>query len=615
MPNFFISYRRRDQDGKVLAHMIFRELRRRYGEQSAFLDVDSRSPGLSFTTKVDQALKVTDVVLVIIGPAWLQLLTERLEDSRDLVRYEVAESLKRIGLPVVPVCLSGVEMPRLHQLPDELKDLVRRDGVTFDPFQDFDAHLARLLSDVERELATARDAAAKLAAERAAKERVAAEERAAKTAAAVETAERAAQETAASVVVLSRSPSTLTSGGASVKRPSSTLPDSFSATSNQSWFSRLFESIKSVLFGFIIFLIAFPVLFLNEGRAVRTARSLTEGAGAVVSVPADAVNAANEGKLVHVSSAVATSNPLVDDELGVQAQAVKLIRTVEMYQWKEHEKSETRKKLGGGTETIKTYTYEKEWADAPIDSAQFQKPEGHENPGQFPYEAKTIVADPVTVGAFTLSAEQLDKLNDATNLKLDANAADQLPNLKVADGRFYKGANPGTPAIGDVRISYQIVNPVQVSLVAVQTGATFAPYQAKAGDTVLLVEEGTHNTTEMFKAAQDANTVMTWILRAVGFFLMFLGLFLAFRPIAVSGTVVPLFGSMLGVGIGVFASVIAVVLSFITIAIAWIFVRPLLGITLLALAIACLVWLIRRGRAKTVQRPSPSGGRSHRRRG
>jgi len=152
MPNFFISYRRSDQEGQYLAHMIFRELRRRYGEQSVFLDVDSRSPGLSFPMKVEQALRVTDVVLVIIGPTWLQLLTERLEDSRDWVRYEVAESLKRSWLPVVPVCKAGVEMPRPHQLPEDLKDLGWRDGVTLDPFQDFDSQLARLLSDVEHVL-------------------------------------------------------------------------------------------------------------------------------------------------------------------------------------------------------------------------------------------------------------------------------------------------------------------------------------------------------------------------------------------------------------------------------------------------------------------------------
>lgn len=385
------------------------------------------------------------------------------------------------------------------------------------------------------------------------------------------------------------------------------MPDSVSVTSSESWFSRLFGSIKSVLFGLILFIAAFPVLFWNEGRAVKTARSLKEGAGAVVSVPADAVNSANEGKLVHLTGAVSTEAPVVDDELGVEAQAVKLIRTVEMYQWKENEKSEERKKLGGGTETTKTYTYEKAWTSSPIDSSQFQSSAGHENPGQFPYESKTITADPVKAGAFTMAPEQIDKLSDAQDLKLDAAAAEQLPEdakdkLQVADGRFYMGENPASAQIGDVRISFQVVNPSQVSLVAVQTGSSFAPYQAQAGDTVLLVEEGTHTAVEMFKNEEKRNAIMTWILRAGGWFLMFLGLFMVFRPIAVFADVVPLFGTMLGAGVGVFSFILSAVLSFVTIAVAWIFVRPVLGIALLVVAVAGLVWLVRRGRAKKVER-------------
>jgi hypothetical protein len=384
------------------------------------------------------------------------------------------------------------------------------------------------------------------------------------------------------------------------------MPDTFSVTSSQSWFSRLFESIKSVLFGFILFIVAFPLLFWNESRAVTTAKSLSEGAGAVVSVPSDAVNSANQGKLVHVSGAVDSGEPIADD-LGIQAKAVKLIRKVEMYQWKEHEKSETRKKFGGGTETVKTYTYTKEWAAEPIDSSRFQKTEGHENPGGFPFEAATVVANPVKAGAFTMSAEQLDKLTDATDLKVGADAAENLPEdakdkLKVADGRFYMGENPSSPVLGDVRISYSTVNPAAVSLIGVQTGESFSPYQAQAGDSILLVDEGTHTAAEMFKAAQDRNAVLTWILRAVGFFMMFLGLFMVFRPIAVFADVLPFLGSMLGAGVGLFAFLIAAVLSFITIAIAWIFVRPLLGITLLVLAGGALFWLIKRGRAKKAQR-------------
>ena len=54
-----------------------------------------------------------------------------------------------------------------------------------------------------------------------------------------------------------------------------------SETTTQGWLSRIMESIKGVLVGLLFFVLAFPLLWFNEGRAVRTARSLEEGAGSV----------------------------------------------------------------------------------------------------------------------------------------------------------------------------------------------------------------------------------------------------------------------------------------------------------------------------------------------
>jgi Transmembrane protein 43 len=386
------------------------------------------------------------------------------------------------------------------------------------------------------------------------------------------------------------------------------MSDSFTVTTSKSWFSRLAESIKSVLVGLVLFVVSFPILFWNEGRAVKTARSLEEGSGAVVSVSSDQVSPGNEGKLVHVTGPIATDGPVVDEDLGVQATAVKLVRNVSMYQWIEEEKSETRKKLGGGEETVTTYSYKKDWSSSPVDSSSFQVPEGHENPGDFPLPSATFIADPVRLGAFTLSEEQLGQIDEAKDLPVDAAAADALPEgmeATVDKGAFYMGANPATPAIGDVRISFQVVNPSQASVVAVQTGSSFAPYAAEAGDTILLVEEGTHTSAEMFQTAQEANTVMTWILRGGGFLAMVLGLFLVFRPLSVLGDVVPFIGSLLGVGVGLFALVVGFALSSITIAIAWFFVRPLLGIALLALAVGGVVWLLRANRKKKAQQTQP----------
>jgi hypothetical protein len=386
------------------------------------------------------------------------------------------------------------------------------------------------------------------------------------------------------------------------------MADTFTSTTSQSWFSRLFSSIKSVLVGLFLFVAAFPLLWWNESRAVRTARSLSEGAGAIVSSPAETIDSAKEGKLVHMSGPVTTEQPVVDAEFGVATQAVKLVRKVEMYQWVEEEKSETRKKLGGGEETVTTYTYEKKWADDRVDSSKFTHAEGHENP-EAPFASQTLVADPVMVGAHKLSEEQLGKLNTETAFPLPADAAAKLPadlqeSVSVADGRFYAGADPSQPAVGDARVSYAVVKPAAVSLAAVQTGSSFSAYQAKEGDSILLVQEGMHTAEQMFQKAQDDNAVLTWVLRAVGFVVMFLGILLVFRPIAVFADVIPLFGTMLGAGIGFFSFCGAVALSFITIAVAWVFVRPLIGITMVLLAIGFVFWLMRVGSRKKAARAS-----------
>jgi hypothetical protein len=392
------------------------------------------------------------------------------------------------------------------------------------------------------------------------------------------------------------------------------MADSFTETTSQGWFSRIIGSIKSVLFGLVLFVVSFPLLFWNEGRAVRTAKSLEEGAGVVVSVPADAVDAGKEGKLVHLSGQATTTEVLADGEFGVQANAIKLIREVEMYQWGEDKKSETKKKLGGGEETVTTYSYSKEWSDQLIDSSDFKEPSGHENPSQFPVDAQAKTASKVTLGAFTLSEPIVSDLDQSETLAVDSATlpAAMKAEVKANGGGYYRGADPASPAVGDVRITFKVVKPAVISLVARQVRDTFEAYQAQAGDTILLVKYGTLSAEAMFQAAQRENAILTWILRGLGWFLMFLGLTMVFRPIAVFGDVIPLFGTLLGAGIGVFAGLTSIVLSLVTIAVAWIFYRPLLAIALLVVAVGSLVLLVRLGLKKR-QAASPAAAPAERR--
>ena len=70
------------------------------------------------------------------------------------------------------------------------------------------------------------------------------------------------------------------------------MNDQFRSVRNVGIGSRLVESIKGVLVGILFFLGSFPLLFWNEGRAVRRAKDLEEGRGAVVAVAAETVDPA-----------------------------------------------------------------------------------------------------------------------------------------------------------------------------------------------------------------------------------------------------------------------------------------------------------------------------------
>src|SRR4030043_194786 len=133
--------------------------------------------------------------------------------------------------------------------------------------------------------------------------------------------------------------------------------DRFTEVTSQSWFDRIKSAITGVIFGIILFRVAFPLLIWNEGRAVQTAKSLTEGAGLVASVTATQVDPSNEKKLVHMTSEATTGEVLGDPSFGISVNAIKLRRTVEVYQWKETQTTEEKTKLGGGTERTTTYSY------------------------------------------------------------------------------------------------------------------------------------------------------------------------------------------------------------------------------------------------------------------
>jgi hypothetical protein len=324
-------------------------------------------------------------------------------------------------------------------------------------------------------------------------------------------------------------------------------------------------------------------------------------------VAAEKVDPANNKKLIHVSGLVSAPDPVTDPDFGISVSALRLERQEQIYQWVEDSRSETKEKVGGGQETTTTYTYKQEWTDEPVDSNRFKQPAGHANQGKLIAGDTEVPAEGVTLGDFQLPTAFVSDLSGAVPHALAEADLAKLPDGLKADARLYKGAfyfgkDPEAPQIGDRRITYELVKPGDYSIVAAQIEKTLEPYPTKAGDDIRLIEAGTVSAELMFKNAQSANALMTWFVRLFGFFLMSFGFMAIMRPLAVLGSVVPFIGNIIGFGTGLISFVLAGVISLLVIAIAWIFVRPLLAIALLVLVVGGFIFA-KRLAAKSKQTP------------
>ena len=381
------------------------------------------------------------------------------------------------------------------------------------------------------------------------------------------------------------------------------MADTFTTTTRTSYGSRLGSSLKGIGMGLIVFLVGFPVLFWNEGRAVRRTRALNEGEKKVIPVESIAIDPANEGGLVHFTGRAVTGAVLADTVFGVAVTGdLQLVRTVEMYQWTEEVREETKKNVGGSETTKTTYNYTKQWSSSLEDSSSFEHAKGHENPADFAFPEESWLAEDVRVGAFAIPSDRVRAIGAPMSLPLAADAVPAaLPTnaTRLANGWYIPTANgggtPQAPQVGDERVTFAHVPQTDVSFVAKQVGSTIAPYLTKNGP-VLLQQDGVRSADEMFASAHSSNKIVTWLLRLLGFILLFAGLSAVLRPIRVLADVLPFLGRIVGMGLGFVAFVVALVCWLVTVAVAWVAYRPLVGIPLLVAAAALVFLLVKRSR-------------------
>jgi hypothetical protein len=390
---------------------------------------------------------------------------------------------------------------------------------------------------------------------------------------------------------------------------------SYTETTTTSWFTRLKNGVVGTLIGVVVILVSIYFLFTNEGRAINTYRALVEGAGLVISVDANSIDSANDGKLIHVSGPVSVQSDVEDADFGIAAPgAVGVVRRVEMYQWVQKSESKTEKNVGGSETTTTTYSYEKEWDSSPVDSSDF-KVSGHDNP-PFAVEGARSVVDQAGLGAFRITGDQAADLGDSSKIALTAADAERINSdlatdspAKLNQGGLYIGRSASSPQIGDMRVTFERIDLKEASFVGRQKGDEILPYKTSNGREIFLSEAGRRDAAAMFDHAQTENTIITWIIRAAGMLGLLIGFNLLFGLFSIIADILPFVGSIVGFGTGLIALILTLIIGPTVIAIGWFAYRPLLALAIIGggVAIAFGIGYLRRKSAPAAQ---PNFGRA-----
>jgi hypothetical protein len=146
MPKIFVCYRR--DDSAHQAGRLYDSLVRKFGRRAVFKDVDSISLGDDFREILAEQVARCDVLLAVIGDGWLSSASpggsRRLDDPDDYVRVEIEAALAR-GIPVIPVLVGHAPLPKPEDLPETLRGLPFRNGISVRRDPDYHGDAERLI--------------------------------------------------------------------------------------------------------------------------------------------------------------------------------------------------------------------------------------------------------------------------------------------------------------------------------------------------------------------------------------------------------------------------------------------------------------------------------------
>lgn len=152
MSAIFISYRR--SGAKQTAYRLKDRLKHAFGDDSVFLDLEDIRAGARFADVISETIQQASVVLVVIGPRWLDMRDSegqrRLDETDDWVRQEVEAALES-DAKVIPVLVDGATEIDVEHLPPSIRGLADLNFAEISPREthwEFDTD--RLIDEIRR---------------------------------------------------------------------------------------------------------------------------------------------------------------------------------------------------------------------------------------------------------------------------------------------------------------------------------------------------------------------------------------------------------------------------------------------------------------------------------
>jgi hypothetical protein len=156
----------------------------------------------------------------------------------------------------------------------------------------------------------------------------------------------------------------------------------------------------------------------------------------------------------------------------------------------------------------------------------------------------------------------------------------------------------GDATIGDVRVTFTEVECSAVSVLGKQAGNSLVSWTSAQGPeyNIAMLVTGQVSAGDMISGAQTTNTIWTWVKRLLGWLLNLIGIGMITQVVTATADATlnwipflgPMAASIINLGVSIANFILSLTLSVMCAAIAWIYYRPIFGVSMVLAACVLL---------------------------